>query len=269
MPKKEDDEITPSDEAEASTKSEVFNGADESDVIENIYSHYAQEAKNAAINEAEHCLEAIKHIQDLQEPFQDLQGALVKGETLLQKGPPSEIGTVLAEMRDAGQKLETIRQTLITPNNIHAHNDNNIMSAVNNKIVHTFKNDFDSVKKINSDGKITLDKLRIMLSSWENNPNLKKLGDSQREKEKFHRILAGLNVLSSKNDSISETSLVGLSGDSKKEAGKRFAEAFQGYQKAGHGECGPDCEFCYGKDGVKLENCVHNCGSAPATLAQH
>ena len=64
------------------------------------------------------------------------------------------------------------------------------------------KNDFDSVKKINSDGKITLDKLRTMLSSWENNPNLKKLGDSQREKEKFHRILAGLNVLSSKNVNV-------------------------------------------------------------------
>jgi hypothetical protein len=28
----------------------------------------------------------------------------------------------------------------------------------------------------------------------------------------------------------------------KKEAGKKFAEAFQGLQKAGHGECGPDCD---------------------------
>lgn len=46
----------------------------------------------------------------------------------------------------------------------------------------------------------------------------------------------------------------------KKEAGKRFSQAFQGLQKAGHGECGPDCEFCYGPDGVKLENCVHECG---------
>jgi len=77
------------------------------------------------------------------------------------------------------------------------------------------------------------------------------------------------HVLSSKNDTITESAVVSLSTDSKKEAGKRFAEAFQGYQKAGHGECGPDCEFCYGKDGVKLENCVHNCGSAPATLTQH
>lgn len=75
------------------------------------------------------------------------------------------------------------------------------------------------------------------------------------------------DVLTSKNDSITESAVVALSTDSKKEAGKRFAEAFQGYQKAGHGECGPDCEFCYGKDGVKLENCVHNCGSAPATLS--
>lgn len=54
--------------------------------------------------------------------------------------------------------------------------------------------------------------------------------------------------------------VIGLSQKTRKEAGKRFAEAFQGLQKAGHGECGPDCEFCYGSDGVKLENCVHNCG---------
>ena len=52
-----------------------------------------------------------------------------------------------------------------------------------------------------------------------------------------------------------------LSEIGKKEGGSHFAEAFQGMQKAGHGECGPDCEFCYGTDGVKLENCVHNCAS--------
>lgn len=46
-----------------------------------------------------------------------------------------------------------------------------------------------------------------------------------------------------------------------KEAGRRFSDAFSGLQKAGHGECGPDCDFCYGPDGVKLENCVHNCAS--------
>ena len=47
-----------------------------------------------------------------------------------------------------------------------------------------------------------------------------------------------------------------------KEGGRKFSEAFQGMQKAGHGECGPDCEFCYGADGVKLENCVHNCANS-------
>lgn len=52
-----------------------------------------------------------------------------------------------------------------------------------------------------------------------------------------------------------------LSELGKKEGGRKFSEAFQGMQKAGHGECGPDCEFCYGTDGVKLENCVHNCAS--------
>lgn len=52
-----------------------------------------------------------------------------------------------------------------------------------------------------------------------------------------------------------------LSESGKKEGGRNFAEAFQGMQKAGHGECGPDCEFCYGTDGVKLDNCVHNCAS--------
>ncbi|WP_431126294.1 hypothetical protein [Flagellimonas flava] len=52
-----------------------------------------------------------------------------------------------------------------------------------------------------------------------------------------------------------------LSESGKKEGGRQFAEAFQGMQKAGHGECGPDCEFCYGPDGVKLDNCVHNCAS--------
>ena len=61
-------------------------------------------------------------------------------------------------------------------------------------------------------------------------------------------------------DQLNRETLVSLSASSKKEAGRRFAEAFQGYQKAGHGECGPDCEFCYGPNGVKLENCVHNCG---------
>jgi len=68
-------------------------------------------------------------------------------------------------------------------------------------------------------------------------------------------------LIEANGNSIEKSTLINLSTPTKKEAGKRFAEAFQGYQKAGHGECGPDCEFCYGTDGVKLENCVHNCGS--------
>ena len=70
------------------------------------------------------------------------------------------------------------------------------------------------------------------------------------------------NVLVSNTDEISRSSMIQLSDDMKREAGRRFSEAFQGYQKAGHGECGPDCEFCYGTDGQKLENCVHNCATA-------
>lgn len=66
-------------------------------------------------------------------------------------------------------------------------------------------------------------------------------------------------LLISRKDNL-ET-VYSLSDIGKKEAGKNFAEAFQGLQKAGHGECGPDCEFCYGSDGTKLDNCVHNCVS--------
>lgn len=61
--------------------------------------------------------------------------------------------------------------------------------------------------------------------------------------------------------SLKENTPVSLSAMGKEEAGRHFAEAFQGLQKAGHGECGPDCTFCYGPDGVKLENCVHHCDS--------
>ena len=69
-------------------------------------------------------------------------------------------------------------------------------------------------------------------------------------------------VLLASKAEIDNTTSIQLSPKIKKEAGQRFADAFQGYQKAGHGECGPDCEFCYGPDGHKLENCVHNCASA-------
>jgi len=74
--------------------------------------------------------------------------------------------------------------------------------------------------------------------------------------------LVNEKVITASEDHVDDHTLISLSIDSKKEAGSRFAEAFQGYQKAGHGECGPDCEFCYGPDGHKLENCVHNCATA-------
>ena len=60
---------------------------------------------------------------------------------------------------------------------------------------------------------------------------------------------------------LNESSAVKLSVEGKKEASKIFSTAFDGMQKAGHGECGPDCEFCY-EDGVKTENCVHNCADS-------
>ena len=68
-------------------------------------------------------------------------------------------------------------------------------------------------------------------------------------------------ILIASSSEISKGTNIQLASEMKKEAGRRFADAFQGYQKAGHGECGPDCEFCYGPDGQKLENCVHNCAS--------
>ena len=70
----------------------------------------------------------------------------------------------------------------------------------------------------------------------------------------------GVLIASSKK--MGPSTKIQLATDMKKEAGRRFADAFQGYQKAGHGECGPDCEFCYGPNGQKLENCVHNCATA-------
>lgn len=60
---------------------------------------------------------------------------------------------------------------------------------------------------------------------------------------------------------LSESSSVQLTPAGKKEAGGIFRNAFEGMQKAGHGECGPDCEFCY-HEGVKLEDCVHNCADS-------
>ena len=60
---------------------------------------------------------------------------------------------------------------------------------------------------------------------------------------------------------LTENSSVQLTQAGKKEAGGIFRNAFDGMQKAGHGECGPDCEFCY-SEGEKLEDCVHNCADS-------
>lgn len=67
--------------------------------------------------------------------------------------------------------------------------------------------------------------------------------------------------LKSTDETLDENSAVQLTPAGKKEAGGIFRNAFEGMQKAGHGECGPDCEFCY-SDGVKLEDCVHNCADS-------
>lgn len=67
--------------------------------------------------------------------------------------------------------------------------------------------------------------------------------------------------LKSEDEIITENSAVQLTPAGKKEAGGIFRNAFEGMQKAGHGECGPDCEFCY-HEGVKLEDCVHNCADS-------
>lgn len=60
---------------------------------------------------------------------------------------------------------------------------------------------------------------------------------------------------------LDNNSSVKLTPFGKKEAGNIFRNAFEGMQKGGHGECGPDCEFCY-SEGEKLEDCVHNCADS-------
>ncbi len=67
--------------------------------------------------------------------------------------------------------------------------------------------------------------------------------------------------LATADDKINENSSVRLTAIGKKEAGGIFRNAFEGMQKAGHGECGPDCEFCY-HEGQKLEDCVHDCADS-------
>jgi len=100
-------------------------------------------------------------------------------------------------------------------------------------------------------------------------------GENLSEAVPFNRLLALLNtspdnllihlikneeagLIKRKADELDETGTVALTASGKKEAGLIFRNAFEGMQKAGHGECGPDCEFCY-DNGEKLENCVHNC----------
>lgn len=67
--------------------------------------------------------------------------------------------------------------------------------------------------------------------------------------------------LKTEDEELSESSAVQLTPTGKKEAGGIFRNAFEGMQKGGHGECGPDCEFCY-VEGEKLEDCVHNCADS-------
>ena len=64
--------------------------------------------------------------------------------------------------------------------------------------------------------------------------------------------------LQTEQDELTENCSVKMTTFGKKEAGGIFRNAFEGMQKGGHGECGPDCEFCY-LEGEKLEDCVHNC----------
>ncbi len=103
-------------------------------------------------------------------------------------------------------------------------------------------------------------------------------GEGLAEKVPFNRLLSLLNTnadhlllhlqknidagyLKTDGDALSENSSLQLTSFGKKEAGGIFKNAFEGMQKAGHGECGPDCEFCY-QDGVKTEDCVHNCADS-------
>lgn len=72
-----------------------------------------------------------------------------------------------------------------------------------------------------------------------------------------------------KSNTEGESNYFELTDRGRKEAGQRFAGAFEGLQKAGHGECGPDCEFCYGDNGEKLENCVHNCAESHTHTHSH
>lgn len=74
------------------------------------------------------------------------------------------------------------------------------------------------------------------------------------------KILVDEGYLESKK--FSGMSKYSMSEVGKKEAGQRFAGAFQGLQKAGHGECSADCDCMWeGKGSCKHhihdENCDH------------
>ncbi len=59
--------------------------------------------------------------------------------------------------------------------------------------------------------------------------------------------------LKTNDGEVNENTSVQLTDAGKKEAGGIFRNAFEGMQKGGHGECGPDCEFCYHEG----ENIIH------------
>ncbi len=60
----------------------------------------------------------------------------------------------------------------------------------------------------------------------------------------FHHLKKNIDAgfLQTEDELFNENSSVKLTPSGKKEAGNIFANAFNGMQKQGHGECGPDCD---------------------------
>ena len=75
-------------------------------------------------------------------------------------------------------------------------------------------------------------------------------------------------LIERKTAELNKTDTIALTAAGKKAAGLIFRNAFDGMQKAGHGECGPDCEFCY-DNGEKLEDCIHNCADSHHQKQHH
>lgn len=75
-------------------------------------------------------------------------------------------------------------------------------------------------------------------------------------------------IILRKNVTQNNEGTISLTPAGKKEAGLIFRNAFDGMQKAGHGECGPDCEFCY-DNGEKLDDCIHNCADSHHQKNRH